>query len=87
MNIFYSFFFKFLNWVRGNSISYLSGRITRSRGGRYDGGKSSISLLITNSKGINDSSWTVCSSNSKVEASLFIMGVSNRLCISRVVGS
>jgi hypothetical protein len=32
----------------------LSGRITR--GGRYDVGKPSISLLKTNSKGINDSS-------------------------------
>jgi len=65
----------------------LSGKITRSRGGRYDGGKSLISLLRTNSKGINDSSWIVCSSNSKVDTSLFIVGVSNRSCISRIVGS
>jgi hypothetical protein len=63
----------------------LSGIITK--GGRYDGGKSSISLLRTNSKGINDSNWIVCSYNSKVEATLFIVAVSNRSCISRVVGS
>ncbi len=56
-------------------------------GERYDGGKPSISLLITNSKGIKDSSLTVCSYNSKVEANLFIVGVSNRLHISRVVGN
>ncbi len=83
--MFYSFYFEFLYLVRGNSINYLSGRITR--GGRYDGGKSSISLLKTNSKGINDYSWIICSYNSNVEASLFIVGVSNKSCICRVVGS
>ncbi len=68
-------------------INYSSGIIIRLRGGRYDGGKSSISLFKTKSKGIGDYNWTICSSNSKVETSLFIVVVSNRSCLSRVVGS
>jgi hypothetical protein len=35
-------------------INYSSGIIIRLRGGRYDGGKSSISLFKTKSKGIGD---------------------------------